>query len=496
MKHFKKYSLEVITFVSGALVMIIELVGSRIVAPYLGTSIFVWTSLIGVMLASLSLGYYAGGRLSDKNPQPKILSRIILGAAICSSLVLILEPLLSSIAKFPFDIRLSTTLASLMLFAPVTFLLGMITPYVARLKITTVASAGTTIGTLYALSTVGSISGTFLGGFILISFLGTKAIFALTTLVLFVLYIYSLILHHDFKKPINFLMTFVFLVVSAFSLFSFGLSGRAFADIDSHYNRWLVYDTYERTTKRPVRYLMNNVSGVQSAVYPANPKELVFSYLKVFDVVANIQPHWKSSLLIGAGAYTYPTHIMADSSDKRMDVVEIDEKLHDIAKKYFGFKDTSRIRMIEKDGRAFLNTNKKKYDLIFVDAFSSQLSIPYHLTSIEAATALRNSLQDKGIAAVNIISAIDGPASSFLKAEYNTYKRVFPRVEVIRANPAMALSEPQNLILVAFESNKEPDATLQNLVLQSELTSSEPMLTDDFAPVEKFTAEMLKARSY
>src|SRR5665648_670250 len=169
-----KYLLEIVVFVCGAVVMIFELVGSRVLGPYFGTSIFVWTSLIGIILGSLSIGYYLGGKIADKKSSFKSLSLIIFLAAISIGLTVLIKDFWLFVLQNSFtDIRTSSVLASLGLFLPASVFLGMVSPYAVKLKIKNLDTSASTVGNLYAISTTGSIFGTFLAGFYLIPHFGT-----------------------------------------------------------------------------------------------------------------------------------------------------------------------------------------------------------------------------------------------------------------------------------------------------------------------------------
>jgi len=164
----KKFRLELIVFVCGAMVMVFELVGSRVVAPYVGTSTFVWTNLIGVILASLSLGYYLGGKMADKNPKIEVLAWIIFSSSILIVFTWLFKDLIMTYSGFIVDNRLRALLSAIILFVPASLFLGMVSPYAFKLKLSSLKHSGETAGTLYALSTLGSIVGTFLAGFYLI----------------------------------------------------------------------------------------------------------------------------------------------------------------------------------------------------------------------------------------------------------------------------------------------------------------------------------------
>src|SRR5687767_5284342 len=168
------YILEFAVFVCGALVMIYEIVGSRIVSPFIGASTYVWTSLIGVILASLSIGYWLGGRVADKRPDVKILAlAIFVAAGLVSVTILIKDIVLTGVAAMPVGLQIKSVLASLLLFAPASVAFGFVTPYAVKLRMSSLAESGATVGRLYALSTVGSIAGTFCAGFFLIPFVGS-----------------------------------------------------------------------------------------------------------------------------------------------------------------------------------------------------------------------------------------------------------------------------------------------------------------------------------
>jgi MFS family permease len=165
----KKISLEIVVFFCGAVVMAYEIIGARILGPYVGTSMVVWSSIIGIILASLSAGYYYGGRLADRRPYPRTLALVIAVSGLYILLSLLFKnPLLDALSQALPSIPLAALLSSLVLFAFPAFLLGMVSPFAARLKIRDAETSGATAGYLYALSTFGSITGTFLAGFFLI----------------------------------------------------------------------------------------------------------------------------------------------------------------------------------------------------------------------------------------------------------------------------------------------------------------------------------------
>ena len=184
--HQNHFLLALTTFICGGIVMIFELSGVRVLGPYFGTSLFVWTSLIGIILASLSVGYFLGGRLADRYQSLSQLGLIIIGAGVLIALTAVIKDLLLPLLQTrDSDIRLMTVGATLLLFTPASVLLGMVLPYVMRLMLSDIKTAGGAVGQVSALSTFGSISGTFAAGFFLIPLLGTHTVLLALAAVLF-----------------------------------------------------------------------------------------------------------------------------------------------------------------------------------------------------------------------------------------------------------------------------------------------------------------------
>mgnify|MGYP000371271957 FL=1 len=209
-----KYILEFAVFLCGAVVMVFELVGSRVIGPFLGTSLFVWTSLIGVILASLSLGYYLGGRQADKKVSLSRLARIIFLAAICIVITIgIKDVLLLFLQKNVGEIRIAAVIASIVLFMPASIYLGMVSPYAAKLKLSSLENTGRTIGNLYAISTTGSIFGTLFAGFYLIPFFGTNKLLMFLAIILVVISI-VLSLKTNIKSKVSLLLFLVMGLIS------------------------------------------------------------------------------------------------------------------------------------------------------------------------------------------------------------------------------------------------------------------------------------------
>jgi spermidine synthase len=489
-----KFLLETIVFVSGALVMIYEIIGSRLLAPYIGTSTYIWTSLIGVILGSLSLGYWLGGRMADRKPDLKILSAILFFAGALTCLTLLLhEIILSILATGSMRLELKAIIAALVLFAPASVLFGFVTPYAVRLKMLSVEDAGKTVGRLYALSTVGSIVGTFAAGFVLLPFVGSVRSLYLIIAALFSLSI--LLVPFQLTTRKLYVLILFASAIGLNELYAYSLyRSHDLHDFDTHYSRLRVFRTTDENTGKQMTALTTDPLTTQSAIF-LDDDELVLRYAQFYHLLRHFKPDFQNTLIIGGAGYTFPSEYLRKYPDKKIDVVEIDPQMTEIARRFFRLKDNANMRIFHEDGRVFLNQTKNKYDVVLVDAFGSVYSVPFQLTTVEAVRKMRDVLTDDGAVILNMISAIEGEGSMFLQAEYKTYKTVFPNVYLFKVRTERDDQTPQNLILVASKSakfsldtNDEQIAALLQNFYEKPLPLDVPVFTDELAPVEYYNS--------
>lgn len=499
MTFIRFYILEIIVFIAGAAVMILELTGTRIAAPYFGTSIFVWTSLIGVILGSLSIGYWWGGKMADREANFRTFSSILAGGAMFIALASFLSPsALMFMREAAPDIRIGSVLAATLLFAPASVLLGMVSPYAARLKMKDVEHSGSTVGNLYAISTVGSIAGTFLAGFFLIPLLGsTKILFFTSALLMGASFL-------GYSKGISAVKIGIFLylifLIFAFDKVRLFFSDKGLIDVDTAYNRVFIFDSIEPVSQRPIRVMSTYFPQWESAMFLDKDDDLVVEYLKFFRLAVHFKPGLGSALLIGGAGFSYPKDFLKKNPDASMDVVEIDAGLTELAKQYFGFEENPRLYIYHEDGRTFLNRGGRKYDAILIDAFKAIQSVPYQLTTEEAVKKMHEMLADDGVLLINIISSIEGVKGKFFRAEYWTIRSVFSNVYVIPVTDVDDGNAVQNLLLVALKNKKEPLFKSENpefngylsQLWKKEILRDMPLLTDDFAPVDNYVLAALK----
>ncbi|NTV83838.1 MAG: fused MFS/spermidine synthase [Bacteroidales bacterium] len=492
----KKHFLEIVVFVCGAVVMIYEVAGSRVLGPYLGTSIFIWTSLIGIILGSLSLGYWLGGRMADRKPTFSALAWIILLAAVLIGITtLIKEPFLIYLPRFISGIKWQSVMASIILFAPASVFLGMVSPYAVRLKIKELKNSGATVGQLYAISTVGSIAGTFAAGFYLIPAMGTTNIFIAITILLALI---SITLFIPEKKTGNSIPSILLILVTVYFFFQKQSKALSYIDEDTQYSRVWIYDAVDQATGKPIKFMrINNESS--SAMFLDND-ELVFPYSKFYRLAEHFTPGFKSTLILGGAAFSYPKYFLWKYPEATIDVVEIDPELTRMARDHFRMKDDPRMRIFHEDARTFLNRAENKYDVIYGDAYKSLYTVPWHLTTREAAQKSFNMLNDGGCVLLNIISSVEGNSSLFLQAELATYRDVFPHVYVFAVMDPSDRQMVQSMILLASKSTESPASNSEDpeiaSYLQHDVTSqisaSLPVLTDEFAPVDFYTNKAIK----
>lgn len=482
----KKYKLEIIVFLSGAIGMGLELIAARVLSPYVGSSNVVWTSIIGIILVSMSLGYWLGGKKADKEASGNVLSRLLLGSALFTSIIPLLETIVvKEFAGIVSNLIVAAILCAIIVFSIPSFILAMISPFAVKMKSMQETEIGSLSGRISSLSTIGSITGTFLMGFVLIPNIGVTNINIGITILLVVM---SILARDDINK--KYILSTISLVVVMIILMFIGkwvfklANPEILVDTDSQYSRiWVKQVNTAKTTYKTLQV----DTGLESYI-DTETGEMGAMYLRYYDLFEYLNKDAKSTLMIGGAAYTYPIHYLQKYEDKTIDVVEIDEKMTQIAEEQFGLnaKD-ERLKIYTQDGRSYLNYSENKYDTILIDAFKG-LNAPFELTTYEALIHAKNMLNDNGIVLTNIISSLEGEDADFIKYEYATYKAVFDDVKIFQVQDR-DYTESQNLILVGIKGNpqiNEDKYEEYKNYLNMEITNFETdkkIVTDDFAPI-------------
>ena len=477
--------LAAVVILSGACLMAFEIVGSRIIAPSYGSSIYTWGSLIGIVMFALSAGYFLGGKLADWKPSYLTLA-IVLGL---SGGYIVLVPFFSlevCNGFIPFGQKWGSFLSCLILFVPSSLLMGMVSPMAIKLQASTIESVGKVAGTLYALSTFGSIAGTFLSSFVLLTEMG---MYDLTKAIGFVLLATALLC-----LAVAFLRRGVSPGMGIASLFlvTLGLCGgvvsamvpspltfeteygyKLVATEDSEYNTLYVID-YTSQGQRLLQFNNRRESGF----YLDEPNRSSFSYTSAIHAVFGANRDIKDVLLIGGGGAVLPIEFVCAYPWTTFDSVEIDPGVMKYSKEYFmdyaidyfskpkyladeSTKDwanliRNNIRLIEADGRLYVKDCEKKYDLIIMDAYLGG-RIPHHLTTIEFFTDLTACLKDDGVLAMNIISSFWGDKGLVFRSLYRTIDSLCPSPVIVPMSgyPGIEATlnkdgdSPGNIILIA-----------------------------------------------
>lgn len=494
--------LHAVVFVCGAVLMGLEIVGSRILAPYFGNSIFVWGSLISIVLAALSLGYWLGGIVADRWPRLPVLGVLIaLPGIMIALLPFAYPPLNQAIAASEMGARLSPLVSSLVLFLVPSVFLGTISPFAVRLQARAVTSVGTTAGGLYAVSTAGSIAGTLLTAFYLIVVIGVaNIVHGLGLTLLVVAAAVFLRGRRTGRASLALVCAGVLLLGVIWHARTRAAEPGLLLDMDSFYNHIRVAED------SGTRYIdFDNLR--QSAMLLDDPWELRLRYTRFLALALAFQPEPKRVLVLGLGGGSFPKRLYRDFPQVVVDVVDIDPEVIGIAKRYFQVPEDSRLRLHLRDGRRFVRETTEKYDLIFLDAYNSD-TIPFHLTTREFYRQLEAHLAPGGFVVSNIIGTLRGPQSAFFRAMYRTLADSFPTVYVVPTydgGGAFVLGEINILLFATRDKARLTRAEFMarvgrvggRLLPASDLmeyashlfelpipVSDVPILTDDYAPVE------------
>lgn len=493
-------TLRVVVFGAGAVLMALEIVGSRILAPYFGSSVYVWGSLISIFLAALSAGYYLGGVASDVWPRAAALA---LALAISGVLILLLplasRPILETVTLWDIGPRASPLLASVVLFVLPSLLLGMTSPFAIKLAATDLATVGATAGVLYAISTAGSIAGTLLTAFVLIPAMGVRAI--LYTLGVVLLALSALLALRSVRRlaaPVAAVSLLVALVGNT-SAATVGIS-QILLEKDTVYHRIRVHEDVSW------RYLRFDRS-LQGGMLLKDPVVSPLRYTDYVHLGWVFTPDIRRVLMIGLGAGSIPKQFLAAYPAVAVDSVELDPVVVDVARKYFAVTPEPRHRIIIQDGRQFVRRAEGRYDLILVDAYFAE-AIPFHLVTREFLRQLKAALAPDGVVVANVVGALGGGNSKLFRSVYKTYATEFRGLALFPVGFSIGkeMESTRTILLFATPSRQltrrviadRLDALLAakklpELVTKSFLrdyydvaisTSDMPVLTDDFAPVD------------
>lgn len=533
----------IIVFIASFCTLVIELVAGRVMAPYVGVSLYTWTSIIGVILAGISIGAYLGGLLADRYPRPSTLGWLLILSGVGAFSISPLTHLVGG-AHFETSLMVRILLITTIIFFGPACILGMISPVVVKLTLKNLAKAGNVVGKIYAFSTLGAILGTFATGFFLVSWMGTRNILITMGVIL----ILSGLIFGEFfvrKKGmalLPILLALIFLVVPlagyygyaairpgeiSISISPFPALKMAYEyafkpPIDGDTYFFKESDYYTIKLKRSIRGNHGNTLEslvldhlVHSYTDLNDPFYLEYEYLRIYEEFVG----WKArrqkafkALFIGGGGYTIPRYFEAKYPLAEMDVVEIDPEVTRVVKKYLGLPEQTRIRSHNMDGRWFVMNYKEKgsFDFIFGDAFND-LSIPYHLTTKEFAIQMKALLKPDGLLLANVIDSMK--KGRFMPSYIRTLEEVFGQGNVhlitltsdfdsIGISTNVVVASPQKLDMDHFVKvvKKEKGEEMTSHVVPQDWLQKylrerySIILTDDYVPVDNLIAPIFEER--
>jgi spermidine synthase len=476
-------ALAVAVFLSGAVLLGVEIAASRVLAPTFGSSLYVWGALIGVVLSGLAVGYWVGGALADRWPSPYLLvGAIALGAVLVLAIPLVDQWVLDRVVSWDPGPRLDPLVAAIALFGPMSVVLASVSPIAVRLAARSLDRLGRTAGRLFSISTAGSIAGTFATAFWLVPEHGTDQVLAVGAVVLLAAAA-AVALVERVWLPAAALVAGACAAVLAVGALApdttggrlEGLAAKNWSPLyrqrdartprkldpaevaeavgtgftvrearETRYHRLLVVDAGGS------RYLRFD-SSFQSGMYIRQPFRTRFAYTDYLELGLAYNPNAKNVLVIGLGGASAPKRVWRDFGDVRLTVVELDPAVVETAYTWFALPRDPRIDVEVDDGRRYLQRHDDRYDVILLDAFYAD-GVPFHLTTLEFVELLRERLTPGGVIAANVIGALTGSSSRITRAFWKTYAAVFPTVllhPVYEGAYDRTPDEIRNIILVA-----------------------------------------------
>ncbi len=494
-----------IVFAASAVTLIIEIVAARILAPHIGVSVYTWTSVIGVILAGISIGNWLGGVFADRAASRTNLGLILLAGAATTLLILPLAQLAPGWVS-GVTLLLRIVLLSAILFIAPALILGMVSPMIIKLTLRDLSVTGNVVGRIYAVSTAGAIVGVFITGFLLIQAFGSRETILYVAILTAVM---AVVAGRLWRAPLKSAVSAV--IVAGLAVFTWTQSPlESLCTEESNYFCIRVSEK-ELEDGETVRVLALD-RLVHSYARPTDPTYLHYGYQRVFatimEVVANEEPAFHS-LFIGGGGYELPRYLDKVHPESTIEVIEIDPEVTVTALDYLGLRRSQRVVTYNEDARMSLPERPDDYYHVVVGDAFNDLSVPYHLTTLEFNEEVRRKLKDGGIYAVNIV---DAPVpGTFLRAYVHTLSRTFDHLAVIPVSSDLDFDDRMTSIVLASDRPiRQDDLDAANARLDVEglgrlyvgeelvewmLRRETVLITDDFAPIDNYLAPLFLKKS-
>lgn len=496
--HIPRWFLLMTALITGAVVMALEIAGSRLLAPVFGNSLFVWGALIGVILAAMSSGYAFGGKISDRYSAPKVLAGLLLFSGGWTFLVAWLnQPVLFKMAGVIEDPRWGPCAAAALLLAPPAFGISGVLPAMLRLAVSDLDYLGRHTGRMIALSTVGSLAGTWGTAFFFLSWIGTQALVAWLGAIQVGLGLWWLM--KSAVSPVFVVALFVIVTgIGGGSLFPVQMLKPPVHQEDSPYQQVRIRDD------DLFRYLVLDRT-FHAVMWKADPVTLFLPYSQLMVSSLAMVSEPQRGLILGHGGGSLAKWLAVYWPELELDVVEFDPVVVRMAEEYFSYDAPPRHHVHVRDARAFLNSSHQAYDLIWVDAFARHM-IPFHLTTVEFFSELRAHLMPNGVLAVNLASSGEGGDLLRANAVVQTMRQSFPAIETFAVKGPWKSQQTKSENLIFFAGLPISEQPMSDLIgrvaslaeqqrlpveaialMNTRRTQSwEPgvVLTDDYAPYD------------
>lgn len=501
-KKVNRYFFLFTLFYYGCATLVVEIIAARILSPYFGNTIYSYSGIITIVLLGLSIGYFISGTLSDKYASFKWYFGTFFLSAVSVFLIHLLSTYILPLIGYKLSFTYGPVIISSLLFFLPALIFGMLSPMSLVLVKKNYIKHGLAkpASIVFFLSTIGSITGSLLTGFILVPFFGIDSILSLLSISLFIIAIIGYLPLIDNKARILIILLFLlFLVCNSYikTPHSYHLF-----KADGLYELITIYDDVFQG--RPVRVLKQDRST--SGVIYSDTGEIVPNSLKYYHLYKVSKKDIKRVLVIGGGAYLIPRDFTKNNPELIIDVVEIEPALFELSKKYFYVNEYSNINNYIIDGRRFLKSSTNLYDLIISDAYQSYFSIPIQYTTKQFFSLVSDRLTNDGVFIINVVDQLEHHEDSFVFSEIKTFKTIFPN-SYFFATATPENKSIQNIIFMGVNSNKKidfnnliiTDDTINNLSIQSKLIdlnqydfNKNIILTDNYSPVEYFIGKTLK----
>lgn len=497
----------VIVFIGGMTVMTVEMAGARLLDPYFGNSLIVWACLIGLIMLYLAVGYFLGGRLADRWPDAGLLYRVTLWASFSIALIPLVAPSIlrfaaAGMAGYQAGLLIGSLLGVLALFSVPIILLGIVSPFVIRLSMREVIKAGDISGRIYALSTIGSLLGTFLPVLLLIPNLGTRATFFLAAAWLFIPSLAGILSRSSLRGSGFLLMPAVITGLAVWQgMQPIKAAENLLFETESAYNYIQVLDI-----DGVISLKLNEGEGVHSVFHPQ--ETLTYATWDYFLIAPffNAPPfppeRVESLCMIGLAAGTIPKLYTLAYGPISIDGAEIDPEIIEVGRRFFDMTEPN-LHAYSMDGRLFLRTSQARYDVIAVDAYRPPY-IPFHLTTREFFEETRRKLTQEGVVVINVVRTVDD--HRLVDALASTMRTVFPSVYVLDEplfghdlGNSLVIATARETSLDNFGRNIPllagwpllEEVALRSLPYLSEAEGVGLVFTDDRAPVEQVVHSLI-----